>query len=177
MLIFGNCSSDNPNANTETVIIVAEIKHSSSTDTIETEKISVIIVPCYNGYQYGLKMGDLNPSLEKHLASHSSIILESFPLSKMEGSGYQGVFDKKHCNKILENVNVDFLIMTKMVSNYFVILTQAQSVENSWGYETKILNTKTLEQFDGISASNLHSFESIDGNIKEQIEVLVTKMK
>ena len=147
-------------------------------DTNTVEKIrkkTVIIVPCSNGYKYNLREGDLNPSLTKHLKSSRQISVLPFPLSKFNGSGFQGVYDKKYATKILTLTDSDYLIFTKMVSNHFYPRPLKQIV--NWGYEVKILNTKTLNQTIGISDRNLNSFASIDSSLNSKISNLVSKLK
>ena len=141
-------------------------------DTIE-HKLTVMVIPCSNGYEYNMHMGDLNPSLEKYLDQDDRIIRKPFPLKEMRGSGYFGVFDKRHCGKILEKVNVDFLIMTRMKG---IILQQNDSDSSNWGYETKFLNVHTMQQFKGIQASNLKSFELIDTDLKNKTNQLINLM-
>lgn len=133
--------------------------------------ITVMVVPCSNGYDYGMYLGDLNPFLEEQLANDARIHLEPFPLKKMNGSGYHGVYDKRYCKQILETVSVDFLIMTKMIGgNGFPTL---DTIPVKWGYSTKILNTQSMDQFKGISASGLDSFNEIDGDIQSKTTQLI----
>ncbi len=146
-----------------------EIDTIDAQDTIP-EPLTVMVLPCSNGYEYNLKMGDLNPSLENYLDQDDSIILKPFPLKKMQGTGYLGVFDKKHCDKILEKVDVDFLIMTRMKGLDF---STTNGDSGNWGYDTKVLDARDMNQFDGISASNLESFTSIDGDIKSKTDELI----
>jgi len=177
-LTLASCQTDKPKE-------VSEIKTSAQEKTLDIEQdsavapdtltkpISVMVVPCANGYDYNMKMGDLNPSLEKFLNLDKRIELKPFPLKKMNGSGYFGVFDKKDCAKILEKVEVDFLVMTRMKG---MILLSTDSSTGTWGYDTKILKIDNMEQFNGISASNLKSFESIDYDIKSKMDQLVTQI-
>jgi hypothetical protein len=129
-----------------------------------------MVVPCSNGYDYGLKQGDLNPSLAKYLNRHSRIKVIPFPYKKMNGSGYFGIFDKKQCSNILKNVDVEFLIMTRMKG---LELTAINSDTGNWGYETKVLNVATMDQLMGVTAQNLQSFQKIDSDIKDKVDVLI----
>jgi hypothetical protein len=154
---------------------VSDVQSNNEFDTvqhIETEAkiIKVMVIPCSNGYEYNLKMGDLNPFLENHLKKQTKIQFKPFPLKKMKGSGYHGVFDKKHCNKIIEKADVDVLIMTKMKGDILIYLDSSQG---TWGYETKILHIKKDKQIEGISANKLSAFEDIDADIASKIDRLV----
>lgn len=133
--------------------------------------ITVVVVPCANGYDYEGSVP--NPFLEKHLASDPRVKVIPFPYKKMGGQGYHGVFDKKDCGPILEKVKADFLVMTLMKGNS---ITPEGSNQHTWGYDTKVLNTASMEQFDGISASGLPNYESIDGDIKGKIQLLIEDM-
>ena len=114
-------------------------------------------------------MGDLKPFLTKNLKTFNDINIMDFPLSKLNGNGYQAVYDKKYATEILNVTNSDYLIFTKMVSNCFDPKPLNEKI--NWGYEIKILNTKTLEQTIAISDKNLTSFASIDFGftIKKQL--------
>lgn len=142
----------------------------ADTQYTATTQISVMVIPCSNGYDYNLKMGDVNPSLEKYLGQDDRIVLKPFPLKEMKGSGYLGVYDKKHCDNILERVDVDFLIMTRMKG---IDISSANGEAGNWGYDTKILNVESMVQFDGISARKLKTFELIDSDVKSKTNELI----
>ena len=168
-----SCRENTPNEET-----VPEVEELSDEDTNEIdnaqdtipEQLTVMVIPCSNGYDYNLKMGDLNPSLENYLGQDDRIILKPFPLKEMQGSGYFGVFDKKHCEKILEKVDVDYLIMTRMRGLDF---SPASTEANNWGYDTKVLDVESMDQFNGIYARKLKSFELIDSDIKSKTDELI----
>ena len=137
------------------------------------KKKKVLLVPCENGYEYIQQGYDFNPLIEKKLEEHDEIIFIPFPYKKMNGSGYHSVYDKKYCTEILEKTAVDYLIMTKFTGN---LLNPFDSIK-TWGYETKILNTKTMKQFISIKASGLNSYEEIEKTIIENIGELVSDIK
>jgi hypothetical protein len=173
-----SCQENTLNDNKEAISEKEDIIHEGNDENAdpqdeETAQLTVMVIPCSNGYDYNLKMGDLNPSLERYLDLDNRVKLEPFPLKKMQGTGYFGVFDKKHCDKILEKVDVDFLIMTRMRG---MDLISENSNSANWGYDTKILNVKTMNQFDGIASKNLKSFELIDADIKSKSDQLVQLM-
>lgn len=147
-----------------------DVIHLKSNNTSAIDSITVMVIPCSNGYEYDLKMGDLNPSLNNYLMADKRVILKPFPLKEMNGSGYFGVFDKKYCSEILKKVDVDFLIMTRMKG---MDLSSAKMDTGNWGYETKILNVNTMQQFSGIEAKNLESFDEIDSDIQQKMDELI----
>jgi len=42
----------------------------------------------------------------------------------------------------------------------------------NWGYETRILNTKILEQVNSIKTQKLNQYSGIEKHIKENIQTL-----
>lgn len=132
-------------------------------------KKKILVVPCYNGYEYAQHGYDFNPFIEKKLKEDSSINFIPFPYKKIYGSGYQSVYDKKYCNKIIEKTDADFLVMTKFTGN----LLNFYEKDKVWGYETKILNVETMEQQVSIKANNLNSYEEIETDIETNIRQLV----
>lgn len=156
-------------------------KWESKIDSAQTDSTpKVLIVPCSNGYEYNMREGDVNPSLEKYLSLDERISIEPFPYKKMQGAGYHGVFDKKYCGSILENTDVDFLIMTQMNGGLMPWRLVGDSTATPyWGYSTRILNTATMEQFIGISGIKLPSFESIDADVKNNslVELILDSQK
>ena len=135
---------------------------------IKIDTVNVMILPCANGYEYAMHNYDFNPILETELNQFKNVRLHPFPLKKMMGIPYQGIFDKKYCRPILEKVNVDFLILTRFSQNY----SGFNRNENNWGYELRILNAKTLEQVNSIKANNLMEYEEIEQHIKDNIDLL-----
>ncbi len=106
-LLVSSCSSESKEAvdlnQTETQV------HDSTPPVLEEEMDSsqavtipkVLIIPCSNGYEYNTLDGDVNPSLEEYLTMDERVSVEPFPYKKMQGAGYFGVYDKKHCANIL----------------------------------------------------------------------------
>lgn len=166
-----NTTEINPDSIYEVQDSIQEVytEQSETNDTIEG-KPTIMVIPCSNGYDYNLKMGDLNPSLEKYLDQDDRIILKPFPYNKMQGSGYFGVFDKKQCGDILKRVDVDYLIMTRMRG---LTIDTMDSESEDWGYETRVLDVEEMKQFDGISARQLNSFEMIDPDIESKTNELI----
>lgn len=152
--------------------IEVKVVDSAPSKADEQEKngtISVMIIPCSNGYEYAMHGYDFNPIIEHELGLLHLTEVQVFPLKKMMGVAYHGVFDKRYCAPIIERADVDYLIMTRFIGNQNVI---GNDVVPSWGYETKVLNTKTMEQVNSIRAENLKSYADIETRIKENIALL-----
>lgn len=138
-----------------------------------TDSIRVMMIPCANGYEYTMHGYQLNPIIKRELKNITSIIVQPFPLKKLQGVSYQGIFDKKYCIPIINKVDVPFLIMTQFTGNPFVVDT----TKKKWGYQTKILNTKTMDQINSIGANNLQYYSEIEKHIKENITRLQSDIK
>ncbi len=52
-------------------------------------------------------------------------------------------------------------------------LMKDSTASPNWGYSTRILNTKNMEQIEGIRGSKLPSFERIDSDVKKKAAALV----
>lgn len=129
------------------------------------DTIEVMVIPCSNGYEYAMHNYDFNPIIESELNQFKNINVKPFPFKKLIGVPYQGVFDKKYCRPILENVDVDFLILTRFSEKY----SRLTGVEKKWGYELRIVKSKTLEQLNSIKATNLSEYKQIESHIKKNI--------
>ncbi len=179
LLLFG-CSTNQPEQSkqTDATIHVDEtVVHDSIPEEVEVlAPPRVLVVPCSNGYLYNSHQGDVNPFLEELLEADDQIEFVPFPYVAMKGAGYFGVYDKKHCSDILQHTDVDFLIMTRMrgIESILVHSQQSESTSptSSWGYSTRILNVHTMEQFEGISARGISSFEAIESNVKSKFPQL-----
>ncbi|MGB1205390.1 MAG: hypothetical protein ACPG5B_07085 [Chitinophagales bacterium] len=148
----------------------------SASVTIETKKevvktidaLEILVIPCYNGYEYELHNYDFNPIIEQELNNFATIHVPIFPFKKLKGVAFQGVFDKKYCKPIIEKTNADFFVMTKFAKNYDNFAPK----KHGWGYETRILDIKTMKQINSIEAHGLKEYGEIEKHIKENIEVL-----
>jgi hypothetical protein len=170
--ILFSCSQENKTKVTQIVEESTEIKVEKLENTIvkkELKPISVVVVPCSNGYEYMLSLDmEIDSHLEKNLSKFKEIKVVSFPFKKMKGSGYYGVFDKKYCEDILKNVEVDFLILSELRGGI-----DLRNSKNSWGYRIRIINTKTLEQINSISGFKMKEHKDVYKNIKVKSEELM----
>lgn len=138
----------------------------------ETTKLTVCVIPTSNGYDYAQQGYEIESTLEKSLSKSKNSQLAKFPLSKFKGSGYQGIYDKKYCRKILKYCKVDYIIMSRLRGGYFL----SNEEFDPWGYEIKILNTKTMEQKISIGQKDFETFEEIQSHIEQNINQLVEDM-
>lgn len=162
----------NPNSNNkESSNDISEEKLSKNKTIIDT--LELIVVQCANGYEYAMHNYDFNPVIEQELNKFENIKVKPFPYKDLMGVAYQGVFDKKYCLPIFEKVDVDFLILTRFDKQYEELINP----KVKWGYELKIVKSKTLEQINSINAHNLNDYSEIEKHIKENIKLLKTDIE
>ncbi|MFI8604047.1 hypothetical protein ACIGCP_06285 [Cellulophaga baltica] len=137
-------------------------------DILQIDPLEVIVVQCANGYEYAQHGYDFNPIIEKELNNFENITIKPFPLKTLMGVSYQGVFDKKYCPPIIEKVSADYLILTRFDREFYI----SNSNKQKWGYELRVVNTKTLEQITAMEAHNLKNYTDIEKHIKHNIGTL-----
>ena len=138
----------------------------NKTRVIDT--LEIMVVQCANGYEYAQQGYDFNSIIEKELNHFENINIKPFPLKTLMGVSYQGVFDKKYCQPIIEKVNVDYLILTRFDNGVGIF----DRSEQKWGYQLRVVNTKTLKQIKSIEAHNLNDYAEIKKHISDNIEKL-----
>ena len=148
-------------------------KQTALTEKLEVDTLEIIVVQCANGYEYAMHNYDFNPIVERELNKFKNINVKPFPLKTLMGVAYQGVFDKKYCPPIIEKVTADFLILTRFAKSY----DERYSNQMKWGYELRIVNTKTLEQVNSIRSFNLADYSEIEKHIENNIEKLKTDVE
>ena len=173
LIILFSCSQGNKTKVTQIVEGTTEIKAEKPEDTImkkELKPISVVVVPCSNGYEYMLSLDmEIDSHIEKNLSKFKEIKVVSFPFKRMKGSGYHGVFDKKYCGNILKNVEVDFLILSELKGGGIDLRNSKKSL----GYRIRIINTKTLEQINSISGFKMKEHKDVYKSIKVKSQELM----
>lgn len=142
-------------------------------DTVIIDTLELIVVQCANGYEYAMHNYDFNPVIETELNKFENIKVKPFPYKALMAVSYQGVFDKKYCPPIIEKVDVDYLILTRFDKRY----DELNSSQMKWGYELKIVNTKTLEQVSTINAHDLKDYSEIEKHIIKNIKTLKTDIE
>lgn len=132
--------------------------------------ISILILPCSNGYDYAAAGYDFGPLLTKELNSHDGISVLDFPYKTLQNIPYYGVYDKRYCDGIIKKVKCDFILMSKFAAPTPDVNS---GTTLNWGYEIKLLNTKTMKQIISIGADKLTSYKEIENDIQSKMNVLV----
>lgn len=128
--------------------------------------VDVLVVICYNGYEYAMQGYDFNPIIETELNKFESVNVIPFPYKTLMGVSYQGVFDIKYCDPIIEKVDVDYLVLTRFTGNRF----QLNDEKENWGYETRIIDCQAMTQTNSLKASNLNNYKDIEVHIISNIK-------
>lgn len=136
-------------------------------DKKDNSKIRILVIECSNNY--GMEY-DFNKTIFNELKKNKNFELIPFSYKKLMNVNYHGVYDKKYAKPIMEKVNADIFVMTKFISNNYL---QERNAKIYWGYETKILNTKTLKQQISIRKTDLDNKNEIDIDIIKNIEKLI----
>lgn len=131
------------------------------------EKTTILIVPISNSYGYEK---DFNPIIEKELKKNPDFEIIRFPYKKFNGSGFQGVNDKKYAKEILDKVKADIYVMS-----WFAIPAQEipSGEKFNWGYHIKVLNTKTMKQKVSIGKEHLENYNAIEESISKNAGELI----
>jgi hypothetical protein len=136
--------------------------------------ISILILPCSNGYDYATAGYDFGPLLTKELNRQDGIAVLEFPFKTLQNMPYYGIYDKKHCDEIVKKVKCDFILMSKFAAPTPEVNSKTPF---NWGYEIKILNTKTMNQMTSIGADELPSYKEIENDIRSKMNVLVEHLQ
>ncbi|WP_294733709.1 hypothetical protein [uncultured Flavobacterium sp.] len=141
----------------------------------EERSVKILMMPCSNGYEYALHNYNFDPIIEREFKKSTGFEVVEFPYKKLMNIAYQGVYDKKYAKPIIEKVNADIFIMTRFTGNAYGTIGNEEATY--WGYETKILNTKTMKQKVSIGANNLLNYEEIEKDIVKNIDELAQDIR
>ena len=180
LIILQSCPNNPTEKNQDSEKVTASITQKDTdqnkgpvhTDPI-IDKIKIMVIPCSNDYDFGTNGIELTPYIEEALKQSDSIEVVPFPFKEMKGTGYFGVYDKRYCKPILDKVHADYLIMSELRGNP----EGRFKSDSSWGYGTKILNTKTMIQVSSIQADHLSKYEDIGKSVQRNINNLVADLE
>ena len=115
---------------------------------------------------------DILDYIETSLAESDSIELIPFPLKKLMNVSYQQVFDKKYCKPVLEKVESDYIIMSKID----LINRTGKMSTDTWKFEIKLFDVEANTQKTILKNCCLKPAE-IKAFILENIEVIENQIK
>lgn len=134
-----------------------------SLKTKNNSKIKILVLGCYNGYG----RNDFRKHIESEIRKNNEFEIIPFPNKKLLGVAYQGVYDKKYCKPIIDKIDVDYIIMTRFLGNIENGIENIGEKTTIWGYETKMLNVKSMNQKVSIRKDNLKEYQDILIHIKK----------
>ncbi len=158
-------------------IISLDLPKNTTKDSHEQSKISkmsVLLLPCSNGYDFGTDGYDFVPIISRELEKFDEIVVVPFPYKTLMNTTYYGVYNKRYCKPIIDKVEVDYILMTRFTEPH------PDAVGNDmvkWGYEIKILNTKTMHQITSIGKMDMKEYRSIEEDIIINIHTLIKDMR
>lgn len=134
------------------------------------QRPTVLVLPPYDLNANGGFSPEIQDILEKNFKYNSEIDLIKFPFKKLKHTPYQNVYDKKYCKLILEKLNVDFIVMSKI--NLKDILIQ----NKKWDLSFRIYNVKTNQQIDSKLKGKDLSYTQIEYKVKSNYQILVDEI-
>lgn len=148
----------------------AKIEVSSATvDPVEEKRsLNVIVLPPYDVIAGAGISPDITKSLENVLKREAQLEVMKFPYQKLINANYHMVYDKKYCREIIEIVDPDIIVMSRID-----LARKTGNMENDrWDFEIKIYDVSSDQQRKSISGQSLRA-ESIHKTIDELGENLV----
>lgn len=114
------------------------------TDSLSSNKLSVLILPPYDEIANEGISPDVQKYLEYQTGKDTGFNLIKFPYRELMHIPYYQVFDKKYAQPILEKVNADILLMSKLT-----LVNRAGKMEDDrWNLSIKIYNKNTDVQMN-----------------------------
>nr|WP_321453082.1 hypothetical protein [uncultured Carboxylicivirga sp.] len=140
---------------------------------LEENKLRVIVLPPYDLISNRGISPNIQKYLEKELSKSKEIDLIEFPYKKLINISYYNIYDKKYCKPIIDNVDCDIIVMTKID-----LVTQTGNMQkDSWSLRIKLFNTQTEIQLSSkIIVDSLSSAE-IEKKLSLTKEILINEIK
>lgn len=138
-------------------------------DSAEEKKLlNVIVLPPYDVIAGAGISPDITTSLESALKREEGLEVMKFPYQKLINANYHMVYDKKYCREIIEIVDPDIIVMSRID-----LARKTGNMEmDRWDFEIKIYDVSSDQQRKSISGQSLRA-ESIDKTINDLRENLV----
>jgi hypothetical protein len=138
-------------------------------DSVQEKKLlNVIVLPPYDVIAGAGISPDIAKSLESVLKKEAQLDVMKFPYQKLINANYHMVYDKKYCREIIEIVDPDIIVMSRLD-----LTKKTGNMEmDRWDFEIKIYDVSSDQQRKSISGQSLRA-EGIDRTIHELRENLV----
>ena len=135
-------------------------ENNRTTHTPVQRNLSVLVLPPYDVIAGEGISPDIQEYIEKVIPNDVGLKLIKFPYRQLMNVPYQNVFDKKFCKPVMDKVQADIIIMSK--------IDQSQGTgditTDKWDIQIKIYNTKTGNQqlsslaFKKLTSKEIESF-------------------
>jgi hypothetical protein len=134
----------------------------------EKKSLNVIVLPPYDIIANAGVSPDITTYIESALRKETKLEVMKFPYQKLINANYHMVYDKKYCREIIEIVDPDIIIMSRLDVSKKV----GDMNEDRWDFEVKIYDVSSDQQRKSISGQALRA-EGINKTINQLRENLV----
>ncbi|APZ46024.1 hypothetical protein BW723_06825 [Polaribacter reichenbachii] len=136
----------------------------------KTQKPSVLVLPSYDLNANGGFSPEIQEILEENFKNNLEINLIKFPFKKLIHIPYQNVYDKKYCKLLLEKLDVDFILMSK------IDLKDILEQNKKWDLSFRVYNVKANQQFDSKLKGKDLSYAEIEEKVQNNHQILVDEI-
>ena len=136
----------------------------------EIQKPTVLILPPFDLNANGGFSPEIHKILEENFKNNLEINLIKFPFKKLIHIPYQNVYDKKYCKLLLEKLDVDFILMSK------IDLKEILEQNKKWDLSFRIYNVKANQQFDSKLKGKDLSYAEIEEKVHNNHQILVDEI-
>jgi hypothetical protein len=150
-----------------------DAEFSNSFIKLKIRKPTVLVLIPFDIMANAGRSPNISDCLESELSKNNTIKVIPFPYKKLMGVPYQQVFDKNYCTSILEKINVDLIIMSKLDNDK---VTGGLHYD-IWSFKIKIFDVKKNKQIDSQLFGNKITFEKVCGKVEQDIEILNEEIK
>jgi hypothetical protein len=137
------------------------------------KKFSILVLPPYDEIANAGISPDIQEYLEREISKDSSVTLIKFPLKDLMKVPYQNVYDKKYCKPILDEIDTDVVIMTKLDVNE----KKGQMSSDIWTFSIRIYDVQNDRQINSKIKGKDLSDNKISELIKQKIQDLIEEIK
>jgi hypothetical protein len=156
-----------PTEENRSIIVVTKMK-AISYNELKKKRITILLLPSANGYDFAMDGYDFNPLIFKELDRYSKIKMLPFPYRVLRDTPYYGIFYKRYAPPILKKVKADYLIFTRFRGPFLLL----NGEKRKFGYETKILNTRSMKEKVSIKGEGFSSYSGMLTDILLHIDRL-----
>ena len=155
-------------------IMKSEVKIDTLSDKIKkTEKLKVLVLPPYDEIaNQGISPG-VQEYLQNELKKCEKINLIKLPLRQLMNIPYQNVFDKKYCQPIIETIDCDIIVMSKLD----LVKQTGHMPRDEWNLRIRLYNTQTDIQINSELKVNSLSLPGIKKVLGLTNEIIIKEIE